>query len=70
MTTRKNTIHKHNKTTFTHQYIYDNDGTIIDPHFSEWVEIDVSEDEDIDEIVERLNDGDGKRFQIVKGRVV
>jgi hypothetical protein len=50
-------------------YIYANDGTIIDPYFCEWVEIDVSEDEEFDEIEERLIEGEGMRYEIVKGRI-
>jgi hypothetical protein len=48
-------------------WIVDQGGTIIDLGECEIVEIEVEEDEDFDVTEERINDGEGDRFGIVKG---
>jgi hypothetical protein len=48
-------------------FIVDDSGTIIMTEDCQWVEITVRKGEDFDKTEERLNDGQGKRFAILRG---
>ncbi len=50
-----------------YSFIGDGEGGYIAASECEWIEIESGDDEDFDELEQRMNDGEGERFDVIRG---